>query len=69
MTLNDYYRMLPERTWEAPKANFIRKVARACGVSEMTVRNWVGGHTMPSPESRAKIEKIVGAPLRWEGWR
>ena len=69
MTLNDYYCTLPERTWEAPKTIFVRNVARKCGVSETTVRSWIGGHTMPSPENRTNIEHIVGAELEWEEWK
>lgn len=58
MTLKGYYRNLPEATY--PKSNFIRDVAARCGVTEVTVRNWIKYGMKPSnPEHIAILSEMT----------
>jgi len=46
MNLSNYYEQLP--TVNAPKTEFVSRVARLCGVNDATVRLWVKGKTKPN---------------------
>ena len=44
--LENYYEQLPGVN--APKTEFVSRVAKLCGVNEATVRLWVKGKSTPS---------------------
>ena len=46
MNLTDYYEQLP--TANAPKTEFVSRIAKRCNVNEATVRLWVKGKTKPN---------------------
>lgn len=59
ITLEDYYKKLPDATY--PKSNFIRDVAAKCGVSEVTVRNWIKYGMKPNnPEHVVILSEMTG---------
>ena len=61
LTLKDYYRELPKSI--SPKTEFCKKVAKECGVTFTTVRNWVHYGVRPKDDRMAKkIAEITGIP-------
>lgn len=59
ITLQGYYKNLPEATY--PKSNFIRDVAARCGVTDVTVRNWIKYGMKPNnPEHAAILSEMTG---------
>ncbi len=61
-TLVEYYKDLPSP--KPPKTEFIEKVAKRCGLNEMTVRNWAKGRTKPSDEAHLIIlSEETGIPI------
>ena len=46
MNLTKYYEQLP--TANAPKTEFVSRVAKRCEVNEATVRLWVKGKSKPN---------------------
>lgn len=57
MTFPDYYKQLPTRKVTAPKADFIRRIAKVCKRSEHTVRMWVAGTQRPDALAQSVIAK------------
>lgn len=39
-------------------------VARLCGVTQQAVSSWVTGRGNPTPINMAKIEELLGIPMR-----
>lgn len=68
-TLTDFYEKLPTATTISPKSDFVKQVAKECGVTINTVRNWVLNGMKPSNpahiEVLSRITKINAAEL-WE---
>lgn len=61
MTLEGYYKSLPEATY--PKSNFIIEVAHRCGVTVTSVRNWIKYGIRPNNPDHIKIiSEITGIP-------
>ena len=58
VTLSEYYKQL--RDAPAPQRDFREKIARACGVSDMTVYRWLSGEIVPEKLKREKIAEITG---------
>lgn len=57
--LVNYYDNLPETT--SPKTEFVIKAAKACGVSETTIRNWVKGKAIPADSAHMKtLSELTG---------
>ncbi|MCD8282057.1 MAG: hypothetical protein LUC22_02250 [Prevotella sp.] len=62
MNLADYYKSL--RGEKPPKKSFVEMVASRCGVTEMTVRNWILYGTHPSqPEYENILSELTGIPV------
>ncbi len=59
-TLRQFYDGLPERSVSAPKADFVRKVASECRVSEITVRAWIYGTQKPDSLRTSIVAKLIG---------
>ena len=53
LTLKDYYFGLPEAS--CPKTEFMNEVAKQCGVSFSTVRNWIRFGMKPSNPKHVEI--------------
>lgn len=53
MTLKGYFESLPKR--KSPRKDFVTEVARRCGVSEQTVRNWCIYGMKPQDFKHVKI--------------
>ena len=53
LTLKDYYSALPEAS--CPKTEFMNEVAKKCGVSLSTVRNWIRFGMKPSNPKHVEI--------------
>lgn len=53
LTLKDYYSALPEASF--PKTEFMNEVAKQCGVSISTVRNWIRFGMRPSNAKHVEI--------------
>lgn len=53
LTLKDYYSALPEAS--CPKTEFMNEVAKQCGVSFSTVRNWIRFGMKPSNPKHVEI--------------
>lgn len=59
ITLRGYYKSLPNRI--CPKSEFIHKIANLCGVTDVTVRNWLLYSTRPTnPEHIAILSEETG---------
>lgn len=46
----------------SPKAEFVRKIAKATMSSEFTVRMWLNGRQTPTPLTQSVIAKTLGVP-------
>ena len=53
MTLKCYYEKIPQRN--APRSEFIQRVALRCGVSAQTVRNWCLYGIKPQSYQHVKV--------------
>lgn len=62
MTFPDYYKQLPQRKVTAPKADFIRDIAKLCKRAPYTVRMWIGGKQRPDALAQSVIAKYMGIP-------
>jgi len=61
MVLTSYYDGLPKLS--APKTDFVRELARRCGVIEPTVRLWIKGDSKPNnPEHIKILSELTGIP-------
>ena len=59
MTLKDYYKSLPERT--SPKLEFLENIAKGCGVTVTSARNWcLYGMKPKSYKSIKVLEELTG---------
>lgn len=59
MTLNDYYSALPYAS--CPKTEFMNEVAKECGVSLSTVRNWIRFGMRPNnPKHIEILSRLTG---------
>lgn len=47
----------------APRALWIRKIAKATMTSEYTVYNWLSGRQKPLPLTQSVIAKTLGVPM------
>ena len=62
MTLKDYYENLPNSV--SPKTSLVNTIAYECGVTSMTVHNWIDLKTMPRDENHLRIiSRITGIPV------
>lgn len=61
MKLNDYYKQLKGQP--PPQKEFREKIAKECGVSDMTVYRWLSGEIVPEKLKREKIAEITGLPV------
>ena len=62
MNFLDYYNRMSDRR-PSPKADFIKKVADRCQISEATVRWWTRGIFKPSrPEFYRILSEMTGIP-------
>lgn len=63
MTLRRYYRNLPRPT--SPKMDFVGEIARKCGVTLTTARNWaVYGFRPKDPKHLEVLSEITGIPVK-----
>lgn len=61
MTLKSYYKNLPTPTH--PKKELIQSIATRCGVTEVTVRNWIMYGFRPDNQDHVQvISEITGIP-------
>lgn len=51
----DFYKKLPATEFISPKSNFIKQVAKECGVTTNTVRNWVLSDMKPSNPAYVEV--------------
>jgi transcriptional regulator with XRE-family HTH domain len=58
MNLNEYYKQLQDQP--SPQREFRQKIAKECGVSEMTVFRWLSGEVVPEKLKREKVAEITG---------
>lgn len=62
MTLRGYYNSLPVATH--PKIDFIRSVAKRCGVTSTTARNWAKYGVKPiNPDHILILSEMTGIPV------
>lgn len=61
-TFRKIYDKLPERTVEAPKAAFVRRIADLCKVHPTTVRCWLAGTQKPDALRTSLISKELRVP-------
>lgn len=61
MALKEYYESLPERV--TPKKEFRDKIAKECGVTEMTVFRWLKGEVVPDKLKREKLAELTGESI------
>ena len=59
--LSDYYKALKNQP--TPQKEFREKIAKECGVTEMTIFRWLSGETIPEKLKREKIAEITGLPV------
>ena len=59
MTLRRYYRNLPRPT--SPKMDFVGEIARKCGVTLTTARNWA---VYKDPKHLEVLSEITGIPVK-----
>lgn len=60
--LMEFYETLPN-SW-SPKQAFVTETARACGVTECTVRNWIKGRNLPTSPAHLKyLSSKTGIPV------
>lgn len=57
MKFGDYIKSLPNTRTE-----MIKRVAKVCMVSEVTVYRWVSGDVTPDPLKRKVIADLIGIP-------
>lgn len=55
ITLRDYYHSLPENQIISPRRDILERVAKKCGVSLVTVRNWFLYGYAPRDKKHLKI--------------
>lgn len=59
INLEQYYNALPASS--SPKAELLRAIAKRCGVSLNTARNWVTGSCKPSSQEHlAVLAELTG---------
>lgn len=61
-TFRKIYDRLPNRKVEAPKADFVRRMAEICKVHPTTVRCWLAGTQKPDALKISIISKELGVP-------
>lgn len=59
-TFRDIYESIDNTS---PKAEFVRKIAKATMSSEFTVRMWLAGRQTPAPLTQSVIAKTLGVPV------
>ena len=66
MNLKDYYNNLPARI--APKQDFVEEVAKRCGVTATTVKNWVLYGLHPQRYEHVKVLMELSGLTEEELW-
>lgn len=61
MALKEYYQDLGKQS--SPQQEFRKKVARECGVTELTVYRWLSGEMIPHKLKQEKIAELTGVPV------
>lgn len=62
MTFRDRYMAVKAKALKEPQ-DFIKKTAKATGVTEATVRQWITGSVRPNQFVRKQIEQLFNAPF------